>query len=106
MARLFAAATEGNLEEVQKLLNDGSDINYRDHASQNTLFIAAHYGRTEVVKYLLECGADMTVITTEKLTPLYSACRFGYEEIVRLLLEKEDSKKILVDILQDIYLIL
>ena len=56
---LQRAADNGDLEEVERLVEAGADMNEsKDEASRTPLYLAANQGFDKVVKYLLEQGAD------------------------------------------------
>lgn len=54
---LIEAAAEGNLKEVQELIEKKVDLNERDEKGQTALIAAGKFGRVEVVKKLLKAGA-------------------------------------------------
>lgn len=58
---LLAAAEEGELDMVQKLLDKGADINFRGESGETALIAAALMLHLEVIKLLLEKGADKTI---------------------------------------------
>ena len=59
---LITAASEGNVEEVNVLLEFGSmDLNQGDYDHRTALHLAANEGHLEVVKLLCEAGADVNV---------------------------------------------
>lgn len=85
--KLFTAAYEGNIEEVQRLLStSGIDVNKVNKQGFTPLSSAATGGRTEIVKLLLSAPG----IDVNKANPLINAVRQGYEEIVKLLLASSD----------------
>jgi ankyrin repeat protein len=59
--RLMYLANEGDLEGITELLDDGSDVNFRDSDGRSALHIAACQGRTDVVELLLQRGAEVDV---------------------------------------------
>ena len=59
--RLMYLANEGDLEGITELLDDGSDVNFRDIDGRSALHIAACQGRTDVVELLLQRGAEVDV---------------------------------------------
>ena len=54
-------AVENVLPAVQWLLDQGSDVNTRDHAGSTPLIEAASLGHVEMCQLLLEHGADLSV---------------------------------------------
>jgi ankyrin repeat protein len=87
--QLFVAVQTGNLEEVQKLLNEGVDINGKNpFLGKTALMHASGQGLTEVVEFLLERGADANAKTDEGETALMIASAKRNSNIVKLLLDK------------------
>jgi ankyrin repeat protein len=87
-AALFDAARQGNLNQMQGLLDRGIDVDGRDQGGLTALLYAAHAGHPEVVTLLLERGADINVKGVAGDTPLMKAARKGHAECVTLLLGK------------------
>lgn len=59
---LFVAASEGRLEVVRYLLDEGANVNERANGGNTALAEAAYYGHVAIVKELLLRGADINVI--------------------------------------------
>ena len=58
--RTFIKACEkGNLEEVERLLNEGTVINAKERGGVSALMLASFKGHAEVAKVLLAKGADI-----------------------------------------------
>ena len=55
----LASSYGGNLEMVKLLVENGADINAKNHYSKTALMIASEYNDIETVKYLVENGADV-----------------------------------------------
>ena len=85
---LFNAAKNGNLGEVNKLLDKGVDPNKTIFNGETLLYIASQYNNLEVVEALLEKGADVDQATNNGETPLYIASQEGHSELVETLLKK------------------
>ncbi|KAF7546013.1 hypothetical protein G7Z17_g8730 [Cylindrodendrum hubeiense] len=82
---LQAAAEEGHLETVEKLLAAGADVNaYAEHG-QTALQAAAERGHLQIVEILLTSGADVNAAEHGQ-TALQVAAEGGYLEIVEKLL--------------------
>lgn len=59
---LLQAAAQGHLTEVNKLLDQGVDVNFEDYDGGRTaLFYATCNGHRDVVKLLLRRGADVRI---------------------------------------------
>jgi len=75
------------LQRVQKLLDDGADINGAD-TGRPLLLRAARLGHIEAVKLLTAGGADVDLCTVPGATPLFGAAEEGHESIVMHLLDQ------------------
>jgi ankyrin repeat protein len=62
---LSLAAGEGNLEVVRYLLDEGAEINARDHLGGTALIEAAYAGKINVIKELLLRGGDINLISEQ-----------------------------------------
>lgn len=102
--KFYAAVEQENVGEVEKIINDGFDLNEPDEEGATALFFAILQGNVEIVQLLLEKGAnaDVTIeepaasIFTEKPLDLAQQLRFltnweKYNPIVKLL-EKFGAK--------------
>jgi TonB family protein len=86
-AALLTAASEGRVEDVRALLDQGLDVNARNEDDWTPLLLAALGGHPEVVTLLLERGADVNAGDTSGQTALMYAARGGHTEAVALLLD-------------------
>lgn len=59
---LVEAAERGRLRQVVKLLERGTDVDYRDENGWTALMHASFSGETEVVRVLLDAGADVNYL--------------------------------------------
>src|SRR6266576_788770 len=59
---LFLAASEGKLDVVRYLLDEGANPNARESSDSTPLAEAAYYGQVDVIKELLLRGADINAI--------------------------------------------
>ena len=96
---LTQAAKEGDIAALQKLLDEGADINENaivgGSMNGSLLSQAAYYCRIEAIKYLIHKGADINNATgwTDYgasgggLRPLHMAARSGCTEAIKLLLD-------------------
>jgi ankyrin repeat protein len=85
---ILIAITQGDAEEVGKLLDAQPDLIYEvDGGSQTPLHIAASKGNAEIVKLLLDRGADPYAMDDEGRTPAETAQSAGASQPVIDLLE-------------------
>ncbi len=86
---LFAAAEQGDLSGVQKLLRLGVDVNQRDADGYIALHYAGRCGDLRVVRSLLAAGADVNARSKDGVTPLMASIdmAFGKPDITLALLE-------------------
>lgn len=101
--KFYAAVEREDIAEIEKLINDGFDLNKFDEEGATVLFFAILQGNIEIVQLLLERGANADItadepaasIFTEKPLDLAQQLRFltnwdKYHPIVKLL-EKFDA---------------
>ena len=87
MATIHSAVSNGNLNRVRTLLNQGVPVNTQNDAGWTPLFRAAVRDRLNMVRLLLERGANVNARTRLNETPLHAAAEFGHLNIVRELLQ-------------------
>ncbi|KAJ3261702.1 hypothetical protein HK103_004653 [Boothiomyces macroporosus] len=87
MTDLIEAAFEGDLKKVQILVQNGENLNTRDHRF-TPLQQAASNGHYDIVKYMLESGVDINQLAKNGMTALHLACINGDNQMAHLLLEK------------------
>jgi len=85
---LHMAAHEGQLTELIKLLEAGTDPNAREVWGEMPLHMAARAGNTEACDALLAHGADLDAVNDGGETPLVVAAQARHEITCKLLLEK------------------
>ena len=89
-----AAATNGDISGVQRLLFMGVDVDIQEEDNHNytALHLAAWNGYTELVEVLIEeFGAALELKTSAGSTPLHCAAGNGHKDTVSLLLRKGAS---------------
>lgn len=85
---LWTAAKEGNIADINKLLEKGANINERTGGYEGTaLMIAAEKGQTEAVKLLIEKGANVNEKDGSNVTPLMYAALYDHANIAKILIE-------------------
>lgn len=85
------AAKSGDLEQIQRLVVEGIDVNDRAVRDETPLIIAALAGQGEIVHYLLQRGADIHARSASGLTALHAAAYSGQTKIVSLLVAEGAS---------------
>jgi len=91
---LHRAARNKKIKEVQRLLDQGADVNARDDRGWTPLSHAAYYGYLKIVELLVSKGADVKAHEPEFGTVLHKVTKSGYQEnkkflkIAELLIEK------------------
>ncbi|MDK9706058.1 MAG: ankyrin repeat domain-containing protein [Desulforhopalus sp.] len=87
-AELITAAFLGNLEQVQRLLEKGANVNAKRDNGITALMGASLEGHTEIVEVLLAKGADVNA-KNNILGSGYTACDYAsrkdHQDIVKLL---------------------
>jgi len=82
---LRIAAKEGNIIDVQNLLDSGADINAKNNIGWTALKYAAFRGEKGCVDLLLKVGAKIDAKTNDENTALDLAKKNNHIEVVRLL---------------------
>lgn len=90
---LYWACMRGHMNMVQKICDEGADINGGQKEDDNTegitpLHGAVSSGYIEIVEYLLDKGATIDVLSDDDGTALYIAADEEYLPIVQLLLDR------------------
>ncbi|KAJ5051341.1 hypothetical protein NUH16_003480 [Penicillium rubens] len=84
-------ATNGKLEIVRLLLDNGADISVADNNGCTPLYSASSNGHLGVVRLLLDNGADIILADKRACTPLHGASENGHVEVVKLLLQSLEA---------------
>ncbi|KAG7465946.1 hypothetical protein MATL_G00159640 [Megalops atlanticus] len=91
---LHRACIEGNLRQVQYLVDQGHPINPRDYCGWTPLHEACNHGHYDIVDLLLNRGANVNDPGgqhCEGVTPLHDALSCGHFQVARLLVERGAS---------------
>lgn len=87
---LIDLAYRGDYHGVERLLDEGVDVNTQDvygaELKASPLHVASGNGHKEVVELLLRWGAKVDIQNDFGDTPLIAATRGGHKEIIELLL--------------------
>jgi|GEM_PF-4604020 len=86
--QLFATIMEGDIKQLQRLVEEGLHVNLADQDGCTLVHLAAFNNKKEIVEFLCERGANINAVDKEQCTPLHYAVSEGYEEMVKFLLEK------------------
>ena len=78
-------AAVGNLEQVQRAIAEGNDVNASDDIGYTALHAAAENNHVAIVKLLLQHGADVTAAVTSGETPADLAALSGHDDVAKLL---------------------
>ncbi|CAN7135077.1 unnamed protein product, partial [Brassica rapa subsp. narinosa] len=89
--RLMYLANEGDIEGISKMLDSGTNVDYRDIDGRTALHVAACQGRTDVVELLLSRGAKVNSMDRWGSTPLADAVYYKNHDVIQLL-EKHGAK--------------
>lgn len=86
---LSAAARDGNVRNIARLLDEGADIEWRNsnYWDASPLGVALHKGHFPAVKLLVERGADIEAVFRSGDTALMYAIYGGNGDCVRTLVE-------------------
>ncbi|ALS02772.1 hypothetical protein ATZ33_15715 [Enterococcus silesiacus] len=79
---LFEAIKSGQVEHIQRLLNEGHDVLTTDELGRSPLMLAVQCNHLPVVKALLSFGADVNQRDNTLLTPFICAAANGFDDIV------------------------
>ncbi len=86
--KLIDAAEEGRLEDVQKHLAQGADINERGMLKMTALMAAAAKGHEDIVSFLLQQpNIEVDILNAGGTTALMAAARQGHLGVVKILLD-------------------
>ena len=87
-SQLLTAALTGNLSDVKKLVEMGTDINSKFDLGFTPVHVASKNGHLFVVEYLVQNGASINEINNNGVTALHWACGMGYLEIAYYLIDQ------------------
>ncbi|XP_048462979.1 protein phosphatase 1 regulatory subunit 12A-like isoform X3 [Rhincodon typus] len=87
-AVFLAACSSGDQEEVEKLLQQGADINYTNVDGLTALHQACIDENLDMVTFLVEHGANINQPDNEGWTALHAAASCGFMEITQYLIKQ------------------
>lgn len=95
--KLLGAAFDGDVDEVQAILDNGLAVDSADHLGTTSISEAATSGHTGIVNILLEKKANPNSQGEFKRTPLWRAAYASHDAVVQLLLEAGGDPRITDD---------
>ncbi|KAK7497632.1 hypothetical protein BaRGS_00011027 [Batillaria attramentaria] len=87
--QLFCACEQGDVDSVQTLLDQGSDVDSVDDDENTPLQVASANGHESVVRLLIMRGAGLDKRNVFGWTPLLQASRYGHTGVVALLVQHQ-----------------
>lgn len=84
---LHKAARDGDIAEVNRLIDDGADVNAKDIYDFTPLHAVAIYGQTETAIVLIKAGAIIDAKDHRGGTPLHAAVFNGESETMLVLIK-------------------
>ena len=84
---LLAAAAEGDVKEIRRLIKNGENPNQAAEDDQTALIGATVCGHSEAAKVLLDNGADPNQANKHGATALIGAAMYGHSEAAKVLLD-------------------
>lgn len=92
---LHTAAKKGNVKAIDRLIEDGEDLNRIDEEGMSPLAYAIMYNQKEIFNTLLNAGADINLQDPSSgNTPLHEAVMAGNRYFISQLLAKGSDPKI------------
>ena len=84
----FDAVNRGDLEMVENLISNRTNVNAFDNDGETALIVASRNGHTEIAEFLITKGANVNAVTEYGKTALMYASSEGHTETVIFLIEK------------------
>jgi len=85
---LYLASQRGDIEQIERHIKWGSDINTLDKDGYTPLHVAAQKGRIAITRLLLRHGAEINLPDAGGHTPVYYAILSGRSRLADLLLKQ------------------
>ncbi|CAJ1947980.1 unnamed protein product [Sphenostylis stenocarpa] len=86
--KLCVAARKGEARSIQKLLENGADLNGRDQHGWTALHRASLKGRIDAVKVLVEREVEVDAKDEDGYTALHCAAEAGHADVTEFLVKK------------------
>lgn len=84
---LFKAVKLNDIAGMERLIEDGADVDARDNGGRVPLHYACWDGYEGAARLLVEKGADVNAKEQRGWTPLHRACGRAHTNMVRMLIE-------------------
>mmetsp|Transcript_8807 Transcript_8807/g.10194 ORF Transcript_8807/g.10194 Transcript_8807/m.10194 type:complete len:356 (+) Transcript_8807:99-1166(+) len=84
---ILQAATKGDLDALQKCIDENENLNETDDNGQTALHLAADHGNSEAVSILIKSGANPNASDISGISVLEAAVISGHSEVVKILLD-------------------
>ncbi|MCB1868854.1 MAG: ankyrin repeat domain-containing protein [Gammaproteobacteria bacterium] len=85
---LYLAVQRGDIDQIQRHIVWGADVNQLDVDGRQPLHVAALQGELVVIRLLLKNGADIDGLDRNGHSPLYIAVMGGKTQVADFLIEK------------------
>src|SRR5262245_36063682 len=90
--QLLAAARQGDLKTVTRLLDAGAAVDSRNRIGDTTLMIALKSGNPGIAMLAVDRGANVNLANLSRVTPLMAASYSGNAKLVSALLAKRSEE--------------
>jgi hypothetical protein len=90
--KIIQAASDGDAEEVERLLSVGAKVNTKDKWGWTAMSMAAYGGHAEVARVLMSHGASLDHQDVDHDTPLSLARNRGHRTLV-MMIEEEMTRR-------------
>ncbi|MES9936036.1 MAG: ankyrin repeat domain-containing protein [Sedimenticola sp.] len=85
---LYLAIQRGDIDQIERHIRWGADINKMDVDGRRPLHVAADRGRYVIARLLLKNGADINAPNREGHPPIHSALLAGRTQVAELFLKQ------------------
>lgn len=84
---IFKAIEKNNYQQVESMLNSGTDPNAQDMLRNSPLHMAAFYGYERIIDLLAQKGGDINAMNEAGRTPIYNAVHADHPQAVEALIK-------------------